>query len=188
MTVVMERPGRYVRTGGGDLPPLRRFAVVVDRVPDAAQARVIGQVATVLWDPGLASVRLWFEWPAPTVAEAIVGAVRLLEQAGLRALRVDAGDWVTAGDIAERIGRSRETVRLWATGRFGPGGFPPPLNPGRGTSFYSWAEVVPWLRAELDLDLPYEEPVLAAANLTLQLRRLLPRVSGARMLLDLMVR
>jgi hypothetical protein len=113
---------------------------------------------------------------APGLAEAVTAAVHDVESAGLRPVRVAAGDWVTLADIATRIGRSREIVRLWSVGRQGPGGFPPPLNPGCDTSFYSWAEVVPWLRRRMGYDLPEEEPVLVAMNLALQLRRLAPRV------------
>jgi hypothetical protein len=114
---------------------------------------------------------------APNLTEAIASAVHDVEAAGLRPLRVAAEDWVTLADIAARIGRSREIVRLWSTGRQGPGGFPPPLNPGRDTSFYSWAEVGPWLRRRMGYELPDDEPVLVAMNLTLQLRQLAPRLS-----------
>jgi hypothetical protein len=113
--------------------------------------------------------------------------VRDLEAEGLRPARVDAGDWVTLADIGARVGRSRENVRLWAVGRYGPGGFPPPLNPGCDTTFYSWAEVSVWLRERMGFDLPDDEPVLTAMNLALQLRRLAPRVTRmdlVRSLLD----
>src|SRR3712207_8505223 len=38
--------------------------------------------------------------------------------------------------IAERIGRSREAVRLWSIGRTGPGGFPAPAQRYLGTTYY----------------------------------------------------
>jgi hypothetical protein len=139
----------------------------------------------VLWDPGAGSVRLRFDWPAWSLPEAVIDAVRAVERVGLRVLRVDVDDWVTLADIAQRVGRSRETARLWASGRLGPGDFPPPLNPGRGTTFYSWAEVAPWLRSRVGVNVPDDEPTLAAANLVIQLRALLPRVAGGRALLDL---
>jgi len=186
MTVVMERAGEYVSIASGPMPA--QFALVVDRLPGPVELGALLDApgfAEVLWDPGNATVRLRFDCAAPIRVEAIVHAVRRVEAAGLRAVRVDAHDWVTLGDIAERIGRSRETVRLWAAGRLGPGGFPPPLNPGRDTSFYSWAEVLPWLRQRLDVDLPAEEPVLAAANLAIQLRALASRVRRADLLREL---
>jgi hypothetical protein len=186
MTVLMEPPGEYVRVERGEMPPVRRFALVVDRAPDPAQARDLEPAAVALWDPGSGTVRLGLAWPAWSLTEAVVAAVRAVEATGLRVLRVDADDWVTAGEVARRIGRSRETVRLWAAGRMGPGGFPPPLNPGRDTTFYSWAEVLAWLRHRGGLDLPDDEPVLAAANLAVQLRALMRRVPRARALLRLL--
>lgn len=115
--------------------------------------------------------------------QVFVCGVWYCEQSGLSPVRLCAGDWVTAADIAERVGRSREAVRLWALGRLGPGGFPPPLNPGNDTLFYSWAEVAPWL-CRKGLDVAYSEPVLAAMNLALQLRHLLPQLSAPRPVLD----
>jgi hypothetical protein len=186
MTVLMERPGKYVRVERGEMPPVRRLALMVDRPPDPAQARDLEPAAVVLWDPGSGTVRLRVAWPAWSLTEAVVAAVHAVEATGLRVLRVDADDWVTVADVARRIGRSRETVRLWAAGRMGPGGFPPPLNPDRDTTFYSWAEVLVWLRHRAALDLPDEEPVLAAANLAVQLRVLLRRVPRAQVLLRLL--
>jgi hypothetical protein len=186
--VLMERAGEFVREAYG---PARRwrFGLVVDRLPGPAQRAALARAGVdpdVALDPGTAAVRICFEWAAPTLAEAVVSAVRLVEALGLRALRVDAGDWVTLADIAERIGRSRETVRLWAVGRLGPGGFPPPVNLGRDTSFYSWAEVLPWLRHRLGFALADEEPTLAGANLALQLRALAPRIAGMDLLRELL--
>lgn len=108
----------------------------------------------------------------------VIRAVHRYEAIGLRPIRLDAGDWVTLDDIGRRIGRSRESVRLWSVGRMGPGGFPAPLNPGLGTAFFSWAEVAAWLHAHRPDDMAdVGEPVLAALNLTMQLRRLLPQLT-----------
>jgi hypothetical protein len=122
---------------------------------------------------------------ASDLAEAVTSAVRDVESAGLRPVRVATGDWVTLADVAARIGRSREIVRLWSIGRQGPGGFPPPLNPGCDTSFYSWSEVAQWLRRRLGYELPDEEPVLVAMNLALQLRRLASRITRMDAVRDL---
>jgi hypothetical protein len=108
--------------------------------------------------------------------DAILDCIRRCEAAGLSPMRLCTGDWVTLQDVAARIGRSREAVRLWSIGRNGPGGFPPPLNPGSKTEFYSWAEVSPWLRHK-GLDVPHVEPMLTAMNLALQLRHLIPQLA-----------
>jgi hypothetical protein len=152
------------------------FGLVVDWHPSPAQRRALPAGVAVSAGPGTAGARIEFLCPAASLGEAVSVGVSAVEEVGLRALRVDAADWVTFQTIADRVARSRETVRLWSLGRLGPDGFPPPLNPGQETSFFSWAEVLVWLRGRRGLDLPEEEPVLAAANLVLQLRALMPRL------------
>lgn len=163
-----------------------RFVLLVEPAPEPAQVRVLGKGAVLLPEPGAPAARVRFDRPASTFAQAIVAGVRAAEQVGLRALRVDLDDWVTAADVACRVGKCRETVRLWVTGRLGPGGFPPPANPRRETTYYSWAEVLPWLRERAGLELPEEEPALVAANMAVQLRALMPRVQDFRLLADLL--
>lgn len=186
--VLLELPRRYQHVAAGQPPPVRRFALVVHQRPDQRQLRELAAVAVTAWDPDTATARLHMSWPARTMAEAVAAAVRTAERVGLRTLRIDVQDWVTAGEIARRIGRSRETVRLWAVGRSGPGGFPPPLNPGCETTYYSWSDVRLWLRSRLGLDPPGDDPALVAANLALQLRSLVPRVPEINELIRLLVR
>ena len=56
-------------------------------------------------------------------------------------------DLVDLTEIANRIGRSRESVRLWSLGRRGPGGFPTPLGilPG-SVKVWDWGSVHAWVR------------------------------------------
>lgn len=154
---------------------LQEFMLVVAGVPSGAVGRRFSDLTPAPGPrDGVGAVVV--RRSARDLAEAVVSAVRDAESAGLSPVRVATGDWVTLADVAARIGRSREIVRLWSVGRQGPGGFPPPLNPGCDTSFYSWSEVALWLRRRLGYPLPDEEPVLIAMNLALQLRRLAPRI------------
>lgn len=100
---------------------------------------------------------------------AILAQVRECEAAGLWPVRLRVDDWVTAADIAARTGRSRERVRQWSMGHCSAGGFPPPLNPGGATCFYSWAEVAPWLGGQ-GFTVEPPRPELTALNLALHLR------------------
>jgi hypothetical protein len=128
-----------------------------------------------------------FDREAPTLADAIAAAVRAVETAGLTALRVLDEDLVTLADVAGRIGQSRESVRRYATGERGPGGFPPPVNPARdGTVFYRWSEVAPWVRRHLGVDVPDTDPSLVVANLILQARQHRDHVAHISALLDLL--
>jgi hypothetical protein len=154
--------------------PLQQFSLVLERAPGRGRRVDVG--VPVRWDTSPEGApRVSFDREAPSLVDAVTAAIAEVEATGLRVVRVDDRDWVTLADVAARIGRSREIVRLWALGRKGPGGFPPPVNPGMDTTFYSWAALGPWLR-EIGYDLPDDEPVLVATNLALQLRALAPRI------------
>ena len=89
-----------------------------------------------------------FEREAPTLAQAITSAVRDIDEVpGLRAVGVACDNMVTLLDIANRSGRTREAVRLWASGDRGPGGFPAPqmITTG-GERVWDWEQVDVWLR------------------------------------------
>lgn len=84
---------------------------------------------------------------APDPVTAVIQAVYQVDQVpGLRALGVITLDAVTLQDIAQRTGRTYESVRLLSTGRRGAGGFPAPVVEGAGVRVYSWGEVSRWFR------------------------------------------
>lgn len=89
-----------------------------------------------------------FEREAPSASEAITTAIASLEDGGwpdLRVTHVEPDDLVTMADIAERLHRSRESVRLWILGERGPGGFPQPSHNALGRSrLWCWREVLDW--------------------------------------------
>lgn len=153
--------------------PVHTFTLVLDRRPTDEELASLFEAGrddvTFGVDGGLAVAE--FDREAPTAADAIASAVRDLDAIGLTASRLLVQDLVTLADIADRIGRSREAVRRYATGSRGPGGFPAPVNPSRdGTVFYRWSEVVPWLRDRLGIELPQLDIVYVVANLVLQTR------------------
>src|ERR1700730_14323920 len=124
------------------------FTLVLDQQPTDEQLATLVEAdcddAAFGVEHGLAIAE--FDREAPTLADAIAFAVRGVESVGLRALRVLDEDLLTLADIADRIGQSRESIRRYATGKRGAGGFPPPVNPARGGStFYRWSEVAQWL-------------------------------------------
>ncbi len=89
-----------------------------------------------------------FDREGTSLAEAIARAARDIEKVpGLRAVGVACDNMVTLLDIAGRAGVTRETVRLWATGARGPGGFPAPVLTTRGGErVWDWEQVATWLR------------------------------------------
>lgn len=102
---------------------------------------------------GSGETAIEFTREAPTLAEAIVSAIRDVESVGdLRVTGAGQEDLVSMLDIARRTGRSREAVRLWAAGKRGPGSFPPAAweSPG-GERFWHWSDVARWVREHLNL-------------------------------------
>lgn len=165
------------------------FTVVLDREPAEDEFDTLFQAGL---DDGAFGIEQGlpiaeFDRKASTMADAIASAVRSLDAVGLTALRVVDHDLVTLADIATRIGQSRESVRRYATGDRGPGGFPPPVDPQReGTVFYRWSEVAPWVRQKLRIDVPGSDPALVVANLVLQARQHRNKVAHMDALSDLL--
>jgi hypothetical protein len=114
-----------------------------DALPDAVPSSLAGVV----------EVSSPVEAPdAETAAMSLVAKLRSVLP-GARAVRLDQ-DLVSISDIAERTGRSRESIRLLADSRRGPGGFPVPVGTvGDGIRVWPWAVVVEWFRDALDEDL-----------------------------------
>jgi hypothetical protein len=54
-------------------------------------------------------------------------------------------DLVNVADIARRVGRTRQAVQLWVTGKRGPGSFPVPVGAPGGSRVWAWADVEAWL-------------------------------------------
>jgi hypothetical protein len=89
-----------------------------------------------------------FDREAPTFADAVLGATEAIESAlpGARVVHLEPDELVTASEIAERIGRTRESVRMLISGDRGPGGFPAPATHfKRRQRMWRWQEVVAWL-------------------------------------------
>ncbi len=165
------------------------FTVVLDRRP--TDGEIDDAFESGLDDAAFGAERgvpiAQFDREASTLADAIASAVRGLEGVGLTPVRVLDEDLLTLADIADRIKQSRESVRRYATGERGPGGFPPPLDLSReGTVFYRWSEVAPWVRQHLNLDVPDSDPALVVANLILQARRIKDRVDHVSALTNLL--
>lgn len=157
--------------------------IIVHRRPDERQLAAVPGAALV----GRNAVAVGGEGGP---YEIVLGALRRMEAVGLRPMRIDAQDWATLDLIGTRVGRSRETVRAWACGSYGPGDFPPPLNIGGTVALFSWAEVHRWLlnHPELGVTVPTgrEEPVLPALNLAVQLRTLVPYLSRPAAVVELL--
>lgn len=155
------------------------LSLVIDREPTideletvtSAQLDDAGLVATET-DQGRVLAHLVADGDTlPAAIAAAVHAVESLGGLGLKVLGIDADDLVSVRDIAVRIGRTYESVRMLATGKRGPGGFPAPLSTGQW-SLYSWAEVSEWLERHYGTAVEYDRALVAADHL-IRARRIL---------------
>lgn len=81
-----------------------------------------------------------------TLVDAVWSAAREVATVpSLHAVRLERDDAVTLRDIAQRLGRTYESVRLLAEGSRGPGGFPAPLLDTTAGRIWSWHDVAAWL-------------------------------------------
>lgn len=80
----------------------------------------------------------------PTFTDAVVGAILDIERLGHEVLEVDPEDLVFATEIAQRTGRTKESVRLLAEGERGPGDFPAPVRTISGHRLWRWADIAAW--------------------------------------------
>jgi hypothetical protein len=140
---------------GADLDDDALVVRLFEALPDALPSTINGvtQVVSpvVADDPESAAMwliqRLGELWPAA------------------RPVRLDQ-DLVSITDIADRTGRTRESIRLLADGLRGPGGFPSHVGVvGDRVRVWPWALVVDWFREALGFDLGERgiRPEIAAA-------------------------
>jgi hypothetical protein len=93
-----------------------------------------------------------FDREAETFADAVFSATKGIEAAvpGLRVVHLEPEDLVTMSEIAERTGRTRESVRLLINGDRGPGAFPAPATHFRSRQrMWRWLDVAVWYAEKL---------------------------------------
>lgn len=160
------------------------FTLRLDQEVDEEQADALygvfddGSIVT-----GENGTEIEFTREADGWVEAIVSAIRDVESVpGLRVTGAGQEDLVSLLDIAHRARRSREAVRLWATGKRGPGGFPAPAwKSPSGERFWSWPQVAQWIRKNLNLAVDVTPDEIRWADEVLKARQ---AVADAHRILD----
>ncbi|MGZ8614966.1 MAG: helix-turn-helix transcriptional regulator [Actinomycetota bacterium] len=110
------------------------------------------------------------------VARSFLGAastaIRQVDSVpGVQVVRIGSEDLVTMAEIARRLSRSRESVRLLAADARGPGGFPPPVARIRSRSpLWRWVDVATWAEGALGHADP-DAGLIASINAALEIRR-----------------
>jgi len=167
---------------------LYEFTVRLDRVPDDDGLNALYDAGLDDSTPeiGANGAVLQVAREADSLALAIVTVVADIEAAGYQAVGIESEDLVTLVDIADRTGRTRESVRLLSLAKRGPGGFPPPITSGTWT-LYSWAMVREWFRTHYgdQAVAPGDQnaDTLAAADLLLRARLLTTDMSELQTLI-----
>lgn len=81
--------------------------------------------------------------PVEVVRATIAKLQRIVPEVVVRSIDQQL---VNISDIAAMTGRSRESIRLYADGNRGVGGFPPPVGVvGNGVRVWRWPDVDAWL-------------------------------------------
>lgn len=112
-----------------------------------------------------------FTREAPSLLDALVSALSDLESvAGLQVRRVEPEPLVTLSEIAERLERTPESIRLLANGERGGGTFPPPISHLRTRQrLWRWSDVAEWA-GQLKPGDVHDAQVIGALNAALELR------------------
>ncbi len=88
-----------------------------------------------------------FHREAGSYAQALTSAIAAIQRVvkGARVVHVEPDELVTISEIAERLNRSREGIRLLVTGDRGPGDFPAPVSHVRTRNrLWRWPDVLRW--------------------------------------------
>lgn len=113
-----------------------------------------------------------FDREAPSLVHAILTAIADVEETGATVLRVEPDPLVWAAAIAERLGRTRQSVDMLIKGQRGPGGFPRPISGTGRNPLWRWSEVEDWFAHYTDHQPDRERTaVIGAVNGALEARR-----------------
>lgn len=84
-----------------------------------------------------------FEREAESFLGAVLDSLAEVMRLGFEPLAVQ-DELVAMADIAERMGRSRQSVSMLVSGQRGPGGFPRPVAGNVRSPLWHWADVAAW--------------------------------------------
>ena len=157
--------------------PVHHFTLIVDG-PDLQDDSLIDAVFEAGCDDAAIGrvdgiQYIDFDRESASLDQAILSAMADLERIdGVDVVRIADAGLVSMADIAARIGRTREGVRLLITGARGPGGFPPPIpDPRNRYRLWRWLDVALWLTKHLGEELAIADDEILAAYGSRQPRR-----------------
>jgi len=139
-----------------DMATTHEFTLIVEG-PDLQDESVIDSLYEAGLDDGTVGRVGSFQFvdidrAAKDFADAVFSATEAIERAlpGAKVVHLEPDDLVTLSEVAERTGRTRESVRLLANGDRGPGGFPAPATHFRTRQrMWRWQEAAIWFAEAL---------------------------------------
>lgn len=159
--------------------PTHHFTLIVDGT-DLQDESVIDRLFEAGCDDALVGSTdgvqfIDFDRDAASLDVAVLSAVSDVEQvSGVQVIRLAGAGLVSIADIAARVGRTRESVRLLVSGARGPGNFPAPVTDPRARyRLWRWADVQRWFEGQFGEDAlgAREEHLRSAINACLELRQ-----------------
>jgi hypothetical protein len=127
-------------------------------------------------ESGPAGASVSFERDGEDFTDVVLEALNQLVTAGVEPVAVE-DELVTAKDIADRTGRSRQSISQLIHGHRGPGGFPSPAASHTRSPLWHWNDVVGWFET-LGGGQPLDQAQhLEQLNVALAARRLDPQLT-----------
>jgi hypothetical protein len=105
-----------------------------------------------------------FEREARSFLDAVLQSINKIIKLGFEPLAVE-DELVSMADIAERIGRTRQSVSMLVSGTRGPGGFPRPVAGNVRSPLWHWADVATWFESATGHETDVEERVRTIASI-----------------------
>jgi len=105
-----------------------------------------------------------FERHAESFLDAVLDALAKVMELGLEPLAVE-DELVSISDIAERAGRSRQSVSMLVNGQRGPGNFPRPAAGNVRSPLWHWADVAAWFEDQGADAQAFEDRLQAIASI-----------------------
>ncbi|MGH2450442.1 MAG: hypothetical protein ACRDGE_04065 [Candidatus Limnocylindria bacterium] len=122
-----------------------------------------------------------FDRAATDFASAVVSAIEDVERAlsEVRVLALEPEDLVSQADIAQRRGRSRESISQLVKGERGPGNFPQPKYFVADRALWRWRDVEKWFDGyEGRQPQIHHDAFIDAVNAVLAVRRSQPALES----------
>ena len=105
-----------------------------------------------------------FERGGHSFLDAVLDAIEEIIALGIEPLAVE-DELVSMSDIAERTGRSRQSVSMLVGGQRGPGGFPRPVAGNVRSPLWHWADIASWFQNSAGEREAFEERTRSLASI-----------------------